>query len=234
MEGRGLWALLAGAAIVVLFVVFVLFGAGGGDDGGSDTTTTSSPRRAKGRLPRWRKRLKGAARKSPRPRSTAVDGSDATGVAIFGRVKNSLALQVAAEGLEPPTRARSYTIWLAASPQKMLPLASTEVGEDGTHRRPGRSPGRSPRLPRQRNLPPDRDHPHRRIAAESLAGESDERKGRARPTPATKSSAAKSPARSSAPPIASKKQKKPGDIGASVQGSSLPGFMIPLGIEPAP
>ena len=61
----------------------------------------------------------------------SVDGSDAVGVAIFGRVKKSLALQVAAEGLEPAEGEDGYTIWLAASPQKMLPLASTEVGEDG-------------------------------------------------------------------------------------------------------
>ena len=60
--------------------------------------------------------------------STAATPS---GVAIFGRVKNSLALQVAAEGLEPTGDGESYSIWLAASPQKMLPLASTEVGEDG-------------------------------------------------------------------------------------------------------
>lgn len=62
---------------------------------------------------------------------SAVDGGDETGVAIFGRVKKSLALQVAAEGLEPTSDGESYSIWLAASPQKMLPLASTEVGEDG-------------------------------------------------------------------------------------------------------
>jgi len=62
---------------------------------------------------------------------TAVDGGDAVGVAVFGRVKNTLALQVAAEGLEPAEEGESYTIWLAASPEKMLPLASTEVGEDG-------------------------------------------------------------------------------------------------------
>ena len=61
-----------------------------------------------------------------------VDGSDAIGIAIFGRVKKSLALQVAAEGLEPTDKGESYTIWLAASPQKMLPLASTnEVGDNG-------------------------------------------------------------------------------------------------------
>ncbi|MGB7684415.1 MAG: hypothetical protein WBL45_01380 [Solirubrobacterales bacterium] len=60
-----------------------------------------------------------------------VGGSDATGVAIFGRVKNSLALQVEAEGLEPTGKGRSYAIWLSQSPQKMLPLASTAVGPDG-------------------------------------------------------------------------------------------------------
>ena len=59
-----------------------------------------------------------------------VDGSDAKGLAVFGRVKNSLALQVAAEGL-PPSGECGYTIWLAASPRKMLPLASTKVVKNG-------------------------------------------------------------------------------------------------------
>jgi hypothetical protein len=59
-----------------------------------------------------------------------VDGSDAKGLAVFGRVKNSLALQVAAEGL-PPSGECGYTIWLAASEDKMLPLASTVVPKNG-------------------------------------------------------------------------------------------------------
>ena len=58
-----------------------------------------------------------------------VDGTEASGLAVFGRVKNSLALQIAAEGLPPS--ACGYTIWLAASPQKMLPLASTKVTKAG-------------------------------------------------------------------------------------------------------
>jgi hypothetical protein len=62
---------------------------------------------------------------------SAVDGSDARGVATFGRVKNSLALQIEAEGLEPTQKGDSYTVWLAQSPQKMLPLASTEVTKSG-------------------------------------------------------------------------------------------------------
>jgi hypothetical protein len=60
-----------------------------------------------------------------------VDGSDAKGLAVFGRVKNSLALQIEASGLEPTGKGESYTIWLYDSPRKMLPLASTAVGAQG-------------------------------------------------------------------------------------------------------
>jgi hypothetical protein len=129
LEGRGLWALLAGAAIVILFVVFVLFG--GGDDGSGDSTTTSSSASSEGTVAALEKTAEQGNREVTKASLSAVDGGDAVGVAIFGRVKNTLALQVAAEGLEPAEDGEGYTIWLAASPQKMLPLASTEVGEDG-------------------------------------------------------------------------------------------------------
>ena len=129
LEGRGLWALLAGAAIVILFVVFVLFGVG--DDDGGDSTTTTSSGSSEGTVARLEKASEGGKKEVTKASLSAVDGGDAIGVAIFGRVKNSLALQVAAEGLEPAEKGESYTIWLAASPRKMLPLASTEVGEDG-------------------------------------------------------------------------------------------------------
>lgn len=52
-------------------------------------------------------------------------------MAIFGRFKNRLALQVEAEGLPATPSGRSYAVWVAESPQKMLPLASTAVGDDG-------------------------------------------------------------------------------------------------------
>jgi len=130
LENRGLWAILAGAAIVILFVVFVL--SGGGDDSGGDSTTTSSTAASGGAVAALEAAAEGGNRKVTKASLKAVDGSDATGVAVFGRVKKSLALQVAAEGLEPTGKGESYTIWLAASPDKMLPLASTnEVGEDG-------------------------------------------------------------------------------------------------------
>jgi hypothetical protein len=128
LEGRGLWALVAGAAIVILFVVFVL--VGGGEDGGGDSTTTSSSS-GEGTVTALEKASEGGSKEVTKASLSSVDGGDAVGVAVFGRVKNTLALQVAAEGLEPAEEGESYTIWLAASPQKMLPLASTEVGEDG-------------------------------------------------------------------------------------------------------
>jgi hypothetical protein len=129
LEGRGLWALLAGAGVVILFVVFVLFG--GGDDGGGDSTTTGSSASSEGTVAALEETAEKGKREVTKASLSAVDGGDATGVAVFGRVKNTLALQVAAEGLEPAEEGEGYTIWLAASPQKMLPLASTEVGEDG-------------------------------------------------------------------------------------------------------
>lgn len=129
LENRGLWAILAGAAIVVLFVVFVLSGGG---NGGGDSTTTATTAASGGAVAALEAASERGSRKVTKASLEAVGGGDATGVAIFGRVKKSLALQVAAEGLEPTGKGESYTIWLAASPDKMLPLASTnEVGEDG-------------------------------------------------------------------------------------------------------
>lgn len=123
LENRGLWAILAGVAIVVVFLVFVFTG---GEDGSEEgETTAGGPTRA----------LERAAAREGKEVTKAVlnpvDGSESSGEAIFGRVKDTLALQVLAEGLEETGKGESYTIWLSASPDKMLPLASTEVGEDG-------------------------------------------------------------------------------------------------------
>jgi hypothetical protein len=129
LEGRGLWAILAGVAIVVLFVVFVFVG---GDEGGDDTTSTTGGAAPSGEtVAALEAASEGGKKEVTKASLEAVDDSDAVGVAIFGRVKDSLALQVAAEGLESTGEGESYSIWLAASPEKMLPLASTQVGEDG-------------------------------------------------------------------------------------------------------
>jgi hypothetical protein len=126
LEKRGLWAILAGVAIVVLFVV-ILF-VTGGSDSSSDSTTASTSGETN-------HALEEAAAKQGKEVTKAVlspvDGSEASGLAVFGRVKKKLALQVFAQGLEQTGKGGGYTIWLAASETKMLPLASTEVGKGG-------------------------------------------------------------------------------------------------------
>lgn len=130
LENRGLWAVLAGAAIIVIFLVIILVSSGGG--GGSDTTTTTASGSVTGKAV---KALEEAAAKTGKEVTKAVlnpvDGSEASGVAVFGRVKNKLALQVYAEGLNETGEGEGYTIWLAASQSKMLPLASSPVGKSG-------------------------------------------------------------------------------------------------------
>jgi hypothetical protein len=141
LENRGLWAILAGVAIVILFVV-ILFVSGG--DGDSDSSTTASATQGScetptGTAPKPTGKIiaalaSGAIQGGKEPTRAAlnpVDGGEARGLAVFGRVKNSLALQLAVEGLSPLPKCGGYTIWLAASPDKMLPLASTEVGKNG-------------------------------------------------------------------------------------------------------
>jgi hypothetical protein len=119
-------ALAAGAAVVALLIV-VLIVSGGDSDSGSDTTTAAPAATEAGADTTAAANSKGVTGAV----LSAVDGSDARGVATFGRVKNSLALQIEAEGLEPTQKGDSYTVWLAQSPQKMLPLASTEVTKSG-------------------------------------------------------------------------------------------------------
>lgn len=137
LEGRGLWAILAGVAIVVLFLIFIFVSGGDDDSGDSSANASADSCKVTGKAPEPSGKnieaLAVAAVKTGKSVTRAVldpvDGSEAKGLAVFGRVKNSLALQIAAEGLAPTEC--GYTIWLAASPQKMLPLASTKVTKNG-------------------------------------------------------------------------------------------------------
>ncbi|HEX3737843.1 MAG TPA: hypothetical protein VHV53_09900, partial [Solirubrobacterales bacterium] len=132
-SGRNAWLLGGGAlAVIVVIVVVILLTSGGGS--GSSTTSTvagSTTAAAEGKAESG-----SGGKEATQAELTAVDGSEAAGLATFGRVKNKLALQIEATGLEPTTEGTdAYTIWLAQSPQKMLPLASTGVkaGGKGAH-----------------------------------------------------------------------------------------------------
>ena len=210
-------ALAAGVAVLVALIV-VLAVSGGGESG--DATTSAS---SEGTTNSEETISAASNPKLTQAVLSPVDGGDGKGVATFGRVKNSLALQIEAEGLEPTGNGQSYTIWLYESPQKMLPLASTAVGAGRQDRRPGRGADRSARLPRQRNLRPARYLPHRRRHPESVAGQGDEGKEGAdlyrRRHLARDDHRADRRRRKE-----SKKRNR-----AQAAGSSLPGFMIPVG-----
>ncbi|HJZ35571.1 MAG TPA: hypothetical protein VJ204_04785 [Solirubrobacterales bacterium] len=136
-SGRGAWLLGGGIAAIVVIVVVILLVSGGGSDNSSSTTSGSTtPSNETGANENGAENEAGtepaAGAKAPTvAKLVAVDGSEAEGKATFGRIKNKLALAVEAKGLEPTTTGTSYTVWLAQSPTKMLPLASTAVKASG-------------------------------------------------------------------------------------------------------
>jgi hypothetical protein len=127
LPGGGAGAALAAGTLVVIALVLVLVLSGGEDSGDSSGGTSAGGTASQETVNAANDNGKEVTQAILDP----VDGSDATGLAAFGRIKNSLALQVEASGLEPTGKGESYTIWLYQSPQKMLPLASTGVGEQG-------------------------------------------------------------------------------------------------------
>lgn len=128
--GRRAWLLGGGvlAAIVVIVVVILLVSGGGGN---SSSTTSSAGPTTGSEEGKAETAAEEGAKPATEAKLKAVDGSEAEGFASFGRVKNKLALQVEATGLEPTTASNSYAIWLAQNPQKMIPLASTAVKGTG-------------------------------------------------------------------------------------------------------
>lgn len=115
-------AIAAGLAAVVAIVVVLLIG--GGDDGGSSTASGTEAGTAGNTVG-------SDSAEETRAVLSPVGDSGASGEATFGRVEDSLALQVEAQGLQPTGDGQEYTIWLAQSPQQMLPLASTKVDSSG-------------------------------------------------------------------------------------------------------
>lgn len=133
-SGDGPRAAIVAAAFVLVAIVAVLIVSGG--DGGTDSSTTSASNTTSnttsGEAGEPQTTPTSNADKVTKAVLKPVDGGSASGEAIFGRVKNSLALQVIAKGLPPNIEGSTeYTVWLAQSAQRMLPLASTGVKADG-------------------------------------------------------------------------------------------------------
>jgi hypothetical protein len=121
------------AAIVVVVVLLLVLGGGDSDSGSATTTTTSAAAPSGSAVSEAVQAAESGKGGKEVTKATlqSVDGSDASGIAIFGRVKNKLALQIVAEGLEPLGSGESYAIWIAQSPSRMLPLAASPVNAKG-------------------------------------------------------------------------------------------------------
>ena len=109
-------------------MVVVLLVSGGSSDNSSSTASTEGGSTTASENGGGKN---SEAKEATQAELTAVDGSEAVGLATFGRLKNKLALQIEAKGLPPTTAGTAYAIWLAQSPQKMIPLASTAVEGSG-------------------------------------------------------------------------------------------------------
>ncbi len=119
-------AIVAGfAAVVALVLVLVL----GGSDSDPATETASN---TNGTTAKEGEALATGNRKPTTAQLRGVGSSEASGDAEFGRVEDSLALGIDAEGLEPSGKGSTYMVWLAESPRRMLPLTAVEVDAAGT------------------------------------------------------------------------------------------------------
>ncbi len=121
-ERRRLVLLTGGALAVVAVVLAAIAIFGGGSD------SSSSPPEASGAA------TETAAAESGKLTQAVLepaDGSDASGRAIFGRLKKEIVLQVTGEGLQPTEKGQSYIVWLYRSPKLALRVGSVGVDESG-------------------------------------------------------------------------------------------------------
>lgn len=123
---RNMLIAIAGGAVGVIVIVILavlLISNSGGD--GDETSAGSGDGTAVAENG-------GSANREPTTAQLqAVDDSEASGSAEFGRVQNSLALGIKASGLAPAPKDQIYMVWLADTPQKMLPLTALVASKAG-------------------------------------------------------------------------------------------------------
>jgi hypothetical protein len=124
LPGNRRLAELVGGIVVVLLLILFATGAidigSDSDDGGDGNTPALG-----GELP------EGVAKRATQAVLRPVDGSDASGRALFGRLKRQVALVLAAKGLEPTSAGQSYAVSLLNADGERIPIAATRVGSNG-------------------------------------------------------------------------------------------------------
>ena len=132
---RRILAALVGGGLVVLAIVVIAAGVfgGDGDDGGATTDeTTASNGGTTGATGST-----GVAGTEPNATFAVLEpqnGTDATGGAEFGQLRNKPYLQINASGLAPSPEGDNYVIWLYGSDDNAFPLSFEKVGDEGTLR----------------------------------------------------------------------------------------------------
>ncbi len=122
-KDRGALIGLGAGVVAVIGLVLILALSGGGDGdsssaGSSDSTTGLTEEAA-------------SNDKLTQAILEPTDGGDASGRAIFGRLKNNVLLQVQAEGLEPTAEGQSYSVWLYRSPKLALRVGAVRADDSG-------------------------------------------------------------------------------------------------------
>jgi hypothetical protein len=123
-ERRRLVLLTGGALAIVAVILAAIAILGGGSD--SSSSHSSSEASVPG--------AETAASEGGKLTQAVLepaDGSDASGRAIFGRLKKEIVLQVTGEGLQPTEKGQSYVVWLYRSPKLTLRVGSVPVDESG-------------------------------------------------------------------------------------------------------
>ncbi|MDX6622366.1 MAG: hypothetical protein QOE75_298 [Solirubrobacterales bacterium] len=109
--------------VIVIVVLAVLLISNSGGDGDDSTTAASGGDTSSETV--------AGSREATTADLRAVDGSEASGSAEFGRVEDSLALGIDATGVDPAPKGQIYMVWLAESPRKMLPLTALVANKAG-------------------------------------------------------------------------------------------------------
>ena len=126
-DQRTLIAALLGAGVLILVIVLLATGALGGDDedSGAGDGTTSTQQADNGG--------EGGGAQLTRAVLLPPDGGDSpSGVAIFGRLRNTPVIQLTASDLEPPGDGENYSVWLYRNDEIALRLTQVDqVDESG-------------------------------------------------------------------------------------------------------
>ena len=130
---RQLIAGLLGAGLIVILIVLIVAGAFSGG-GGSESNSSASSGTDGGSSGSSGSQT-AATQRLTRAVLSPVDGGNASGAAIFGRVrsgKNDVAVvQLAVSNLTPTKNGQIYVIWLHGPKSQAFPLTRDRVGKSG-------------------------------------------------------------------------------------------------------